>query len=172
MINKKIAPETIESIVGQLDDYISMLSANNPTPTAATRRHRRSISGKNYGLVTSVYGAERECRDILPAWVDFDKFTADREDCARKYVLFLRVKSLLNIVSDIYYEASDEVYYDAVDGYDFIRTAAEANVAEAQIQYKKLKTFFKPKQKKMPRQPKKKSCKQQNHSSTRHRKAK
>jgi hypothetical protein len=98
---------------------------------------------KNLGFIQTAYTLAQTNPSLVPGYLSMAEFKAAMEDMERKRTLLTGIEQLGKTVSDSMMADSDSAFHDALDFYNYVKSAARQRVNGAEPVYDRLKSYFK-----------------------------
>jgi hypothetical protein len=148
----------VTAITGLLNDAAELFAEFGVTFTPADRERLLSVGLKNLGFIQTAYTLAQANPALVPGYLSMAEFKGTMEDMERKRTLLTLVEQLGKTVSDSMMADSmmadsmmadsmmadsDSAFHDALDFYNYVKTAAHQRVNGAEPVYARLKPYFK-----------------------------
>jgi hypothetical protein len=113
------------------------------TFTPSDRERLISVGIKNLGFIQTAYTQAQANPALVPGYMDMTEFKEAMEDMERKRVLLTLTEQFGKTLSDSMLADSDSAFHDALDFYNYVKSAARQRVNGAEPVYALLKPYFK-----------------------------
>jgi hypothetical protein len=141
--SRSLSTAAATAITELLNDAAELFAEFGVTFTPSDRERLLSVGLKNLGFIQTAYTQAQANPALVPGYVDMEEFKAAMEDMERKRALLTRIEQLGKTVSDSMMADSDSAFHDALDLYNYVKTAARQRVNGAETVYALLKPYFK-----------------------------
>jgi hypothetical protein len=133
----------VTAITELLDDAAELFAEFGVTFTPADRERLISVGLKNLGFIQTAYTQAQANPALVPGYLSMAEFKAAMENLEWKRRLLTQIEQLGKTVSDSMLADSDSGFHDALDFYNYVKTAARQRVNGAEPVYALLKPYFK-----------------------------
>jgi hypothetical protein len=138
-----LSAAAVTAITALLNDAAKLFAEFGVTFTPADRERLISVGLKNLGFIQTAYIQAQANPALVPGYLEMAEFKAAMEDMERKRALLTLVEQLGKTVSDSMLADSDSAFHDALDFYNYVKSAARQRVNGAEPVYALLKPYFK-----------------------------
>jgi hypothetical protein len=140
---RALSAATAAAITGLLNDAAELFAEFGATFTPTDRERLISVGLKNFGFIQTAYTQAQANPALVPGYLSMAEFKGAMEDLERKRTLLTLVEQLGKTVSDSMLADSDSAFRDALDFYNYVKTAARQRVNGAETVYALLRPYFK-----------------------------
>jgi hypothetical protein len=140
---RALGATVVTAITELLNDAAELFAEFGVTFTPADRERLISVGIKNLGFIQIAYTQALANPALVPGYLDMADFKDAMEDLERKRTLLTLIEQLGKTVSDSMLADSDSAFHDALDFYNYVKTAARQRVNGAEPVYSLLKPYFK-----------------------------
>ncbi|MDR1562129.1 MAG: hypothetical protein LBS54_03440 [Dysgonamonadaceae bacterium] len=141
-VEKSIPENIVQAVLEHTKASKDALEEVEYILTPEERRRLIGVRAKNLGFIYAAYQSAITHLDLVPPWVNLNKWQDDEKDFDAKQRMFSEIEELMKIVGDLFFLSSNVLYNDALEYYNALRDASKAKVPAAMIEYAALKTFF------------------------------
>jgi hypothetical protein len=131
------------AITELLNDAADLFAEFGVTFTPADRERLISVGLKNLGFIQTAYTQAQANPALVPGYLSMAEFKAAMENLEWKRTLLTGIEQLGKTVSDSMLADSDSGFHDALDFYNYVKTAARQRVNGAETVYALLRPYFK-----------------------------
>jgi hypothetical protein len=134
---------TMRAIINFINQAKGYFSAYSQTLSPVERSRKVGGGIKNWGFVEACYASAKANPQFVPSYLPISEFTDAVDDFERKRTLYKALQQFMQEVSDSMLSASDVAYHCALEYYNAVKAATQAQVPGAEAEYKSLMAYFK-----------------------------
>jgi hypothetical protein len=131
------------AITTLLNDAAELFAEFGATFTPTDRERLISVGLRSFGFIQISYTQAQANPALVPGYLDMTEFKDAMEDMEHQRALLTLTEQLGKTVSDSMLVDSDSAFHDALDFYNYVKSAARQRVPGAEPVYALLKPYFK-----------------------------
>jgi hypothetical protein len=140
---RALSATAVTAITELLTEATELFAEFAVTFTPTDRERLLSVGIRNLGFIQTAYTQAQANPALVPGYLDMTEFKDAMESMEQKRVLLTLTEQFGKTVSDSMLADSDSAFHDALDFYNYVKTAARQRVSGAESVYALLKPYFK-----------------------------